>query len=116
LRHRVVPGIRKVLFTSSLEPLHLIRREALVSEQQVFATVALHDVSIGQHPPDHVLCNLGVVLNLASILIEQRTSDVRDGRPPVSAQKFAEHYRLVDVRHPHVALHELKQFVEMHDK
>jgi hypothetical protein len=79
----------KFHFASGFEPLDLIRRKTLIPEQQVVAAVALHHVPIGQHAPDHIFCDLGVVLYLAAIFIEQRTSDVRDRGPTVSAQKFA---------------------------
>ena len=67
----------KFRFTSSLEPLNLIRCKVLISEQQVLTTFTLHDVSIGQHAPDHVLRNLGVVLYLAAVL---NSDDLQESR------------------------------------
>ena len=71
------------------------------------AAVALHDVPISQHAPNHVLRNLRIVFYLTAVLVEESASDFCDSGSTIPVQRFAQHYRLVDVRHPHVALHEL---------
>jgi hypothetical protein len=60
-------------------------------DRAVLAAVALHDFPVSQHATDHVFRDLRVVFYLTSILVEQRTGDVCDGSPTVSAQQLAQH-------------------------
>ena len=71
------------------------------------ASFSLHNGAISQHPANHVLRDLGIVFQLAAVLIEERTSNVLDACPTIPFKQQSEHHRLVDMRHSHVAFDEL---------
>jgi hypothetical protein len=63
---------------------------------------------------DHVPSDLGVVLQLTSILAEKGARYVFAMSAAASVQQSAEHDRLIDMRHPHVAFYEPEKVLKVH--
>jgi hypothetical protein len=67
---------------------------------------------LAQDLAGHVLGNLLVVLKLACIAGEESGSNISDTRLATSGNKLPNHYRLIDVRHPHLFLDEISEVFE----
>lgn len=69
---------------------------------------------LAEHLANHVSRDGLVVLNLAAVLAQKRPRDAFLRASAAVSCQFAEHDRLVHMRHSHVRLDELKKLFEGH--
>src|SRR5262249_47179078 len=71
--------------------------------ERVGLSLPCYDAPIRKHTSGHPLSNLFVVFELRLVFSEQASGDITPRGRTAALEESADHQRLVDVRHPHLA-------------
>jgi hypothetical protein len=116
LRHRLCGGVSLAeLGLAQLDKaLDLLPIEIFVTHERVADALPLDEAMAPEDTPDHVLGDVLVVLDLTLVVGEDGSGDVLGRSPAASAEQGHEHDGLVNVRHPHAVVYEVRELLVSH--